>query len=349
MLLERPSLFTRVAITSIPAVLIPSKLKRLAKKIPAITSRPSKRLKKSAHTKRNAQVLARHSEEEEAQPLDGKVRRSEERVSLFTELDTPFPPNEQPPLNAEVPKETPKEVIRQRKGKATAFGQSFPAYDERHLELPYTIPPNLEVSGKTPWNTRKFHYHAVKPLKSKKVATRYRNLSNPYASFAQMVKHITEVDSGQTKRKEESLVEELLKEKVAAAESEELRKGLVIEKTKMQARYEELEWANAGDIMKASESLEHAKKDKEMLWPKLSPNYEAKVGRECGTYLTHLVVHCKERLPELVTLFALEKNSHLAWFDVLSIDPSPTPANEDDFEDGEEDAKLHGKSHSPPT
>ncbi|GAA0186213.1 hypothetical protein LIER_33501 [Lithospermum erythrorhizon] len=81
MLSERPSLFTRVAITtktrpreslapesapaSIPTILIPSMLKRMATEIPSSTSRPSKRTKTSSLKKKVTQVLARDSKEEE--------------------------------------------------------------------------------------------------------------------------------------------------------------------------------------------------------------------------------------------------------------------------------------------
>ncbi|GAA0170853.1 hypothetical protein LIER_41035 [Lithospermum erythrorhizon] len=77
-------------------------------------------------------------------------------------------------------------------GKKIVVGPSYPTYDGRYLELPYTIPPNLEVRGETSWNARKFHNHAMKPLLSKKVATQCTSLKDSFAAFPQSAKHITE-------------------------------------------------------------------------------------------------------------------------------------------------------------
>ncbi|GAA0167468.1 hypothetical protein LIER_22396 [Lithospermum erythrorhizon] len=60
-----------------------------------------------------------------------------------------------------------EEEIRRKKGKVVATGPSLPTYDKRYLELPYAL-PNLEVNSEAPWNGRKFHFHAMKPLLSKK-------------------------------------------------------------------------------------------------------------------------------------------------------------------------------------
>ncbi|GAA0139653.1 hypothetical protein LIER_01154 [Lithospermum erythrorhizon] len=91
-------------------------------------------------------------------------------MSLPEELNTSFPIPSKRPLSpvVEVQEVIPKEVVRQEEGQANMVGPSYPVYDGRYLELPYTITPNLEVSGETSWTARKLHYHAIKPLLSKK-------------------------------------------------------------------------------------------------------------------------------------------------------------------------------------
>ncbi|GAA0163450.1 hypothetical protein LIER_19312 [Lithospermum erythrorhizon] len=58
---------------------------------------------------------------------------------------------------------------------------------------PYRI-PNLEITDDAPWTSRKFHYHLVKPMLSKRMAAQYRPLQDPYAAMAQSLKHITQVN-----------------------------------------------------------------------------------------------------------------------------------------------------------
>ncbi|GAA0152423.1 hypothetical protein LIER_10907 [Lithospermum erythrorhizon] len=60
-----------------------------------------------------------------------------------------------------------EEAIHQRKGKEAAIGPALHEYDGRYLELPYAL-PNLEVNSEAPWNSRKFNFHTVKSLLSKK-------------------------------------------------------------------------------------------------------------------------------------------------------------------------------------
>ncbi|GAA0153202.1 hypothetical protein LIER_11500 [Lithospermum erythrorhizon] len=56
--------------------------------------------------------------------------------------------------------------------------------------------PNLKVDNGAPWNARKFHFHPVKPLLSKKVVAQYTPLRDPYVAFAQSAKHMTEALNG---------------------------------------------------------------------------------------------------------------------------------------------------------
>ncbi|GAA0154548.1 hypothetical protein LIER_12495 [Lithospermum erythrorhizon] len=175
-------------------------------------------------------------------------------------------------------------------------------------------------------------------------------------------------------QKLESTLLELKKMKDVAVEAEKVWAN---QKGEMQARYEELERANTGDIMRMTEAF---KKEKENALASTaseakvahveyanktirdflkSPNYATKVGRECAAYLTHVIAYSKARLPELTNIFAAEQNNYPDWFKGLSLDP-PLPANEgkteeigeedEDVEfpgDGEEDVELPGKSHAP--
>ncbi|GAA0186847.1 hypothetical protein LIER_34135 [Lithospermum erythrorhizon] len=227
----------------------------------------------------------------------GEVRRSEEHVSIRAEPDIPFPPNEKPlPLRAELQDAIPEDVVHQRKGKGAATGPSLPAYDARFLVLPYTL-PNLEVNSKAPWNPRKFHFHTVKPLLSKKVEVLKKVIATKNSLF-EVAKG--EFSAKKTKleglsktmedrnQKVESVLEELHKEKDKTAEA---GKAWVAEKTKMQARYEKLERANTSEIMKAQEDKEttlasvaaeanvvRVQFSKETLQAFMnSPNYTAKV------------------------------------------------------------------------
>ncbi|GAA0174545.1 hypothetical protein LIER_27916 [Lithospermum erythrorhizon] len=71
----------------------------------------------------------------------------------------------------------------------------FLSYDGRYLELPYRL-LNLEVTREAPWNTRRFHLHAMKPFLNKKVTARYAPLKDPFVSFAQSAKHMNEALNG---------------------------------------------------------------------------------------------------------------------------------------------------------
>ncbi|GAA0140583.1 hypothetical protein LIER_01899 [Lithospermum erythrorhizon] len=200
MLSDRPSMFSCVDIatkmrpresmvpeststvlppTSIPAVLILSMLKRMVKDIPTSTLRPSKRVKTSAPKKKATQVLARDSGEE-ATPS----------IGFESQVGSAALPATMPRAQV-VDLESSATVFGQgvahpyeRGGKAPTAGSSLPNYDERYLDLTYIIPPNLEVTGEAPWKARKFHYHTVKPLLAKEVATQYKNLADAYDLFA---------------------------------------------------------------------------------------------------------------------------------------------------------------------
>ncbi|GAA0148782.1 hypothetical protein LIER_36800 [Lithospermum erythrorhizon] len=141
----------------------------------------------------------------------------------------------------------------------------------------------------------------MKPLLSKKVATQYKELKGPFIVFAQFAKHITAV----------RLLPSLLARVIIV-----LAIKFAAEKANKQARYEELEQANASEIMKASEALDKAKKEREVALDSTaaeagveriryakevlmsfmnSLEYIAKVGCECASYLTLFVNSCKSK------------------------------------------------------
>ncbi|GAA0140976.1 hypothetical protein LIER_02224 [Lithospermum erythrorhizon] len=129
-----------------------------------------------------------------------------------------------PPSSTERSRGT-TEALRQRKGKAVPADIPVPPYDGRYLAPPYRI-PNLEVTREAPWNTHRFHFHAVKPLLNKKVVARYSPLKDPYAVLAQSAKHINE----ERDQKLEAALAEVNRLKEESAEAE---KAWVVEKTAM--------------------------------------------------------------------------------------------------------------------
>ncbi|GAA0157946.1 hypothetical protein LIER_15099 [Lithospermum erythrorhizon] len=366
--------------TTIPRVSIPPMLNRLATEAPTSSSQPSN----SSTSSGGRFGLVHHH-----------IRLLRERVPIGGESDILFSsPNERvPPPSIDAAASIPEEMTCQRKGKATAAGPSLPSYDGRYLDLLYAL-NNLRVDEESPWNTRRFHFHAVKPLLSKKVAARYTPLRDPHAAFAQSVKHMNEAlnDSYVLARRADSLACE---NHALSKQAEVLRKVIstknkLLEGAKIDLSFERPEREKLSKATKerdqGSESAlaklkkmkdaekswnnEKAKMKKRLRLPRLrrfvlnlligafqdfvsNPDYEAKVGGECAAYLAHLTIHCKHRIPELVSLFASEQLSNPTWFEGLSLDlPSP-PANESEVADvveggnGEEDVEPLAESRPP--
>ncbi|GAA0144086.1 hypothetical protein LIER_04617 [Lithospermum erythrorhizon] len=70
-----------------------------------------------------------------------------------------------------------------------------------------------------------------------------------------------------------------------------------------------------------------------------NPNYANNVWRECATYLTQVITHCKEEFPELVHIYAAEHDSYPLWNEGLSMDPPSAGEDEgvvDSLEEGVE-------------
>ncbi|GAA0138691.1 hypothetical protein LIER_00387 [Lithospermum erythrorhizon] len=317
MVSDRPTLFTQVAITtktkprasmvpesSVPSILpppfipleaIPSILKRLAREPPAFGSQPVKRIKVPVY-KRVSQVLPQALVKEVTQPrndsftvveLDSSATFSNHYEERDLGTDNPTPPStstERPMKATETSPTVTEEPLCQRKLKVIATEVNIPPYDECYLIPPYSL-PNLEVKWEAPWNTQRFHFHAVKPLLNKKVASRYTSLKDPFAAFSQSAKHITEVLNGafvlakrtdpltQQNRNSEKKIEDLLLERgereklfnateerenrfeVALVElrrvkeaSTEAEKKWVAERSISQVRYRELEMSCARDL-----------------------------------------------------------------------------------------------------
>ncbi|GAA0160012.1 hypothetical protein LIER_38960 [Lithospermum erythrorhizon] len=175
----------------VPVLQVRPMLKRIANDIPASTSNPSKKTKKTVPSKKSSKVLARYSGEEETHsqgvglkwvgPVVPKVIPQTIVVDVSFS-DTLFDPG----ASHESSAAKPEEEVCHREGKAPNV-----AYDEKYLETPFQI-LNLEVSVNSPWHARKFHYHLTRPLFSKKVAAQYKPLRDPYATLAQSMKHIVQ-------------------------------------------------------------------------------------------------------------------------------------------------------------
>ncbi|GAA0172207.1 hypothetical protein LIER_26074 [Lithospermum erythrorhizon] len=157
------------------------------------------------------------------------------------------------------------------------------------------------------------------------MASQYTPLADPYAAFAQAMKHINQAINGafvlarladHLALDNSSLRYKVEEEDAAKARSVERvqleveKDALRIEKEALQLRYKELERAKAHEAVKASEALAQVKRDAEtalvsaatkadadrinfvnstLLYFLSSPAYEKKVGHECVAYLHSLV------------------------------------------------------------
>ncbi|GAA0146453.1 hypothetical protein LIER_06402 [Lithospermum erythrorhizon] len=81
-------------------------------------------------------------------------------------------------------------------GEVSAPKVRLSKYTCLYLRTPYEVPPNVEVNDDSPWGARKFHFHLARPFLSKKMAAWYIPLVDPYAAFAQAMKHMTQAING---------------------------------------------------------------------------------------------------------------------------------------------------------
>ncbi|GAA0167342.1 hypothetical protein LIER_22298 [Lithospermum erythrorhizon] len=130
------------------------------------------------------------------QDMGRQTETSDRRLSLWQELSTPFPSLAQQavveeeilPLREEAAPEVPQE-------EAGPSMPRLPRYSGLYLAKPYSI-PNMEVTGGSPWGANKFHSHLMKQLLLKELAAPYSELVDPYAAFAQIVKHFNRAING---------------------------------------------------------------------------------------------------------------------------------------------------------
>ncbi|GAA0186070.1 hypothetical protein LIER_33358 [Lithospermum erythrorhizon] len=170
-------------------------------------------------------------------------------------------------------------------GKGCCSRRPSSPYDGRYLAPPYRI-PNLEVTREAPWNTRKFHFHTVKPLLNKKVAATYSPLKNPYAALnyafiltkrndllthdnrtvEKKIEILKKVNATKNElfncAKKDLIIEREERAKLSEAGEERDQKlegtlaevnrlkeeSVEVEKNAMQARYKELEMSSVGDL-----------------------------------------------------------------------------------------------------
>ncbi|GAA0153952.1 hypothetical protein LIER_12068 [Lithospermum erythrorhizon] len=289
----------------------------------------------------------------ENHPVDINVGRP----SLQEELNVPFPPKASTlTCVAPRPAASPEGEIHHREGKAPML-----AYDGKYLETPFQL-PNLEVSLESPWNARKFHYHLTPPLFSKKMATQYKPLRDPYATLAQSMKHVAIVE--ERAKWVEDLSVELAKEKEVAQEAE---KSWVIEKADLiskrdasQIRCKELEQVRAADDLRANKALNQANNERDAALASVAVSrnlatqkireflnnskYEAKILSECAAYFATLVLDHKDKFPDLVILFNEEKAGKPDWYGDLSIEIS-IPLEEDNHEEAEREGGIRRRLH----
>ncbi|GAA0175847.1 hypothetical protein LIER_28943 [Lithospermum erythrorhizon] len=191
MLIDRPSLFTRVPIvtknktresmipeatsTSPPTNIVPTPpinplLKRMVTAAPTVPP-PLKKAKKNAPPKKK--ILAHDS----------------------SKLSIPFPTPFQKVALEEKVRLSKEKSVHPDEGEASAQVPQLPKCIGLYLAKPFEV-PNLEVTSESPRGACKFHFHLAKPLLSKGVAAQYTPLVDPYATFTQAMKHINQAVNG---------------------------------------------------------------------------------------------------------------------------------------------------------
>ncbi|GAA0161911.1 hypothetical protein LIER_18118 [Lithospermum erythrorhizon] len=229
LMMDRPSLFTRVAITTqtkprellIPeavassplasGVVLPTpsmnpRLKRMASDAPP-TTQPLKKAKKSSEVqkKKKTQPIAHGSSDEGSRHLSAPapVEAAVNHPPMVT-LDSSTTVSDQDmgrqkevadrrlSLRQELSTPFPTPVQEEEAGPSTP---RLPRYSGLYLAKPFSI-PNLEVADDSPWGARKFHFHLTKPLLSKELTAPYSDLVDPYTAFAQTAKYFNQAING---------------------------------------------------------------------------------------------------------------------------------------------------------
>ncbi|GAA0170331.1 hypothetical protein LIER_24619 [Lithospermum erythrorhizon] len=338
MLMDHPSLFTRVAIvpkakprksmvpeatsTSPPPtvnVSIPTinpLLKRMATASPSVLP-PSKKAKKAAPSKK---ILTSDSSYEELQVHE--IPPTAEALAA--------PANVQVALEEKIRLSKAKAIRKDQEEASTSVPQ-LPKYTGLYLAKPYSV-PNLEVTNESPW--------AV----------------NGAFVLARWADHLALYNSSLRYKME------VMKKSVAFKNN--LNLGLDKECKDQNPRLEEeakrvekltRELAQERDLAKACqkafEALAQAKRDAEMALASAaaqvetarfifvnstlrsflsSPAYNKKVGCECATYIHSLVTSTQGRFPDLVSLSNEEVIRRPSWYPGLSLPKDAAMAEEGD-------------------
>ncbi|GAA0183386.1 hypothetical protein LIER_30805 [Lithospermum erythrorhizon] len=216
--------------------------------------------------------------------------------------------------------------------------------------------PNLEVTSKAPWNTRRFHFHTVKHVLSKKVAARYTPLRDNYAAFAQPIKHTSEALNGSyvLARRANRLAR---KNHTFSKQIEVLRKVIATKNLLLEGVKAELSTKRVECEM-ISKAVEERDQKLEAALAELKKMNDATVEAEKSWACEKAGMQAPyEELERTRTRDILKTTE----FEGLSLDPPSPPANEEATEevgedgedvefpnDGEEDVELPGESRASP-
>ncbi|GAA0158682.1 hypothetical protein LIER_15640 [Lithospermum erythrorhizon] len=313
---------------SIPLAKIPSMLKRLAREPPPSGSQPIKQLKVSAPKKKVPQAPPRDSteevillrEESRVDPLsqhsipqqtsivdlDSSTTLSdhhEERDFLSNDTSISPPLSNQRPLDTAEAPPTVEESHRQRERKVIVAVQ-VPPYDDRYTppKDPYEgfshtaeYMNEVEVLRKVIATTNKLFDGAKKDMLAER------------EEHAKLSEALEERD-----QKMEAALADVKRLKEASVEAV---KGWVVEKALQKEK--EVALASAAAETKLAR-VDYQRTINDFL---RSPTHSKKVGRECATYLTHVLSHHQVEYPDLVRIFEVEKETYPLWYEGCSLDP----------------------------
>ncbi|GAA0151668.1 hypothetical protein LIER_10343 [Lithospermum erythrorhizon] len=219
------------------------------------------------------------------QDLDRQMETIDTHLSLRQELNIPCPsPVQQAVVEEEVLPSRGKSVLEAQGEEAGPSIPRFPKYLGLYLAKPYTI-PNMEVMNDSPWGARKFHFHLANPLLSKELAAQFSDLVDPYATFAQSMKHINQ----------RAKLEEAAKASEAVAQVKR-NVDRALASAAVEAKSARIHFMNSTLLSFLS-----------------SPAYEKKVASECTAYLHSLVASTQGRFPDLAALFNEEAARRPDW------------------------------------
>ncbi|GAA0160920.1 hypothetical protein LIER_17361 [Lithospermum erythrorhizon] len=317
-------------------------LKRIVENIPASTSHPSKRTKRSVPKKLSPQALVYNSEESAAHsqgsahmgPVAPPVTLPAATVDL-TSSATLSNPSMGHYGDQESLKFLRRSFARERAKRSCFLGT-----------MANTWRPLIRfLSWKSPM---KLHRMLANPLSSCEAFILQKD-SCPVSTLKGSLRYLGPIF-------------EALYLAIKAWADE--RAALIAEGDDSRARYGELEQASAVDNRSATEALEQAIKERDAVLASVasarvqftnykkreflnSPYYASKVNCECTAYFTTLALDYKDRFPDLVTLFDEEKASKADWYRDFSLDEEDSSDEEE--AEGAEVPTVAAESSEPPT